>query len=324
MSVSTSASTETKIDKAVKKVVVVTGILITLSVIAGYYSWQAFTGSLSLVGQVTPQEVRYLRAECNSVISRVWVQPGDWVDKGQALVEIDSWELARELRVAKTTVQEGELWLQEVEIKSVMEQELLIDKLATQEVELNWAKSDLELVQNGYNATSIRDEQKMKQGIAQLEMAVRTSRQAIEMQSKRSLVEQQKARDQLERKQYDLAWLQERNNLRIASPYRGQVLEVFVVEAQEIKPQTQLLSIADRSSLRVVASLPASNVEQVEIGHQVEVTIGSNTYPGWVSFLSPLVKWSGNQSSIEIHIEFDNALEDVLVGSQALVKIPLH
>lgn len=136
-------------------------------------------------------------------------------------------------------------------------------------------KADLEAAQDTVRVTSMELEQ------ARRELQLTSETDSFEVQNRQQqFLRQQSVADELQR-QYD--------QLTIRAPFDGMVASVTVQDRDAIGPNQPVLTVVNLDQLELEAALPEEYGAQTAIGTPATIEIGSQTYPGRVTAISPEV-----------------------------------
>lgn len=119
------------------------------------FNSQTITPELSVQGETQPSRMVHLTGEVEGKVTRILAREGDFVKKGQLILEIDPQDKPQQLRQATALVKQRELEYQA--------NQKLIDQglqnqthLAQSEAQLESAKAQVKALQVAINATKIR------------------------------------------------------------------------------------------------------------------------------------------------------------------------
>jgi len=123
--------------------------------------------------------------------------------------------------------------------------------------------------------------------------------------------------------------LEQNNNLKLidklnlAAPISGQVSNILVKKGDIILKSTPVVTIADRSKLKLIVAFNSEQIKNIKIGHKATVYLDatSQSVNGTVSYISPgshSTDQSGKLFSVEILIDNPGAIKD---GQKASAEI---
>ena len=115
------------------------------------------------------------------------------------------------------------------------------------------------------------------------------------------------------------------NNLQIVAPFDGQVLSVDDLVGDTVSAGDLSVNMADMNNLYVEAQVDESDVANVRVGNQVEVTLDALpdlVLTGSVTVVNPVGEVVGGLVKYSIRVEFDPVKDDFLpLGATANVVI---
>lgn len=206
---------------------------------------------VAAIGTVEPRESVDVGVQVSGQITRLHVGPGDTVEKGQLLAEIDPSVLAAvvdagraELAMLKAQLQERQALVVLAEQQNARQRQLLNDG-ATRQEDVQTAKANLAVAQAR---------------VRQLQANI------------------QQTQSQLKADEARLGFT------RIYAPIAGTVLTIEVKEGQTLNANYQtpaLLRIADLSTMRVQAKVSEADIHQIHTGQTVRFSTLGNTRRRW-------------------------------------------
>ncbi len=223
------------------------------------------------IGQIVPRQEISIKSKISGIVSRKLTQVGDYVTKGQTLIEIDPDPTPIEYTQAKRSVERSEISLRQAELEYKRAQELKNKNLI----------SDHEYENN----KQVYDEQKLNHQL-----------------------EKEKF-DLLSTGKIELAGKKIENTIK--SPIEGTVLEYFVNEGDPVVPLTSyqagtsLMVIADMRDLIFKGTVDEIDIGKIKLHTPVNLKIGALPdckIEGIVSKISPKAKKEGNTTLFDIEI----------------------
>jgi len=260
-----------------------------------YQTQRLSTGNIEAVvaaiGTIKPRESVDVGVQVSGQITRLYVEPGDTVENGQLLAEVDA-------RVLEAAVESGRAELTMLEAQ-------LEEHLA--EVTLSEQKQRRQIWLFKNNSTPEEELQ-----TAQAALAVAQAR------VKQLQARMQQTRSQLKADKTRLSYS------RIYAPMTGTVLSIAVKEGQTLNANYQtppLLQIADLSTMRVQASVSEADIHRIRRGIPVRFNTLGNTARVWHSEVHQIMPAPsrGDDDSSELLAVTYTVLFDVANSDGALM-----
>jgi macrolide-specific efflux system membrane fusion protein len=260
-----------------------------------YQTQRLSTGNIesvvAAIGTIKPRESVDVGVQVSGQITRLYVEPGDTVEKGQLLAEVDA-------RVLEAAVESGRAELTMLEAQ-------LEEHLA--EVTLSEQKQRRQIWLFKNNSTPEEELQ-----TAQAALAVAQAR------VKQLQARMQQTRSQLKADKTRLSYS------RIYAPMTGTVLSIAVKEGQTLNANYQtppLLQIADLSTMRVQASVSEADIHRIRRGIPVRFNTLGNTARVWHSEVHQIMPAPsrGDDDSSELLAVTYTVLFDVANSDGALM-----
>ncbi|HEY5913614.1 MAG TPA: efflux RND transporter periplasmic adaptor subunit [Verrucomicrobiae bacterium] len=241
--------------------------------------------AVNAAGEIAPAEQVSVRPEINGIINVLPVDVGDRLKKGDLLFKLDDSELQQQKASNLTDIEREKLGVDKAERDYKRAQQMLADKLISQEL-FDDTKTSYDL-----------------------------------------------ARNALERAQKALAITDERlTKTEVRAPFDCTVLTRPVSIGQAVSGSggfnsgTEVLSIADLTSMIINAQVNQADVPRLKPGESVEVTIEAVTglkISGQVERISPQATIKNNIKGYPARIVLKNVDPRVRPGMTANVKIPV-
>lgn len=240
---------------------------------------QSRFGALPIVkrfsGNVRSENQVPLYPEISARIAQVFVENGDYVQKGDVLVQLNDEQLRQQLKQANAGLRINEARLKQVnaqyeELKSrfnrtkrLLDQDLSSDAEFEQlQAELISAEADVELVE------------------AQL------AQSQAEVDERKNALEQ----------------------TQIKAPISGTIGQRNAQTGMQVSPSTQLFMIGDLSKLRVEIILTERNLNQIDVGQSVSIMVedadgNQQQMPAKISRISPFLNEVTRSTEAEIDVD---------------------
>ncbi len=258
-------------------------VVLVLVVLVGYLS----AATVELAGTVVSDNRKMLTSRYMGFVKSVNVAEGDRVKKGQLLYEIDSKEIDSARSQVELAIQQAQLSLQMYRNQQT-------------NVMLNLAR----------NRRLYRKDMVSKYQVETLELANKNLLDMIKVAQKQ--VEQAKAKLQEVMNQY--------NYLKVRAPNDGVIVQKNINVGEMAMPGMPAMVLTDLSKLRIMTEVSESDLKNIKMGQQVNVSIpsiGLNT-TGTISAIIP----SSNPMthSFRIKVSFDQQGKIVYPGMYSKVS----
>lgn len=176
------------------------------------------------------------------------------------------------------------------------------------------SKSDLETVQDQL------EDAENQLADAQRSVKQNTAIHQLDLASAQASIEQ--TQTQLDRA------LSEKESAKIKSPMAGEVLEiadVMNVPGSSVEQGTELFTIADPSSAVFDLEISEEYANDIALGDQVPVTVGSSTLTGEITFIGKVAQTSsdGLGASVQVKVKPVQTTNELLLGSTAIGQFTL-
>lgn len=299
----------------------------SLMILNSYY----FKGSKSFLG-VTYSKPYKINAEKSGIINKLLVVPGQEVQKGDQLIEVESPELnldvqklRKEIQLFKSEKEEKEQLLKsKIKLleseKSILRGEIDNEvRILQNEIDLNKKLTD-QIVPRSDNMpqdslTALRLEiksirEKGKLGLDALDIRIQDIKQENEF-------DQSQIQARIELADEELQWkLREVSRLNKFATFSGVIENVYVKEGEEVAAFTSLLSINPKSPSSAVGYLVGKKERDKELGQAVTV----------ISLEQPALKTNGKIIGFGAVVELPDILEKdntlKTFGLEIFIEIP--
>ncbi|MGQ9647699.1 MAG: efflux RND transporter periplasmic adaptor subunit [Thermodesulfobacteriota bacterium] len=294
---------------------------------------------LKVSGNIEATEVN-LGFKISGRIERLFVQEGDWVEKGKVLAKLDHEEHLQRLALAQATLKSAQARLDKLLAGSRPEE------IREAEAALQQAQFDLENKKTHYERMKTLFERGViskeafdnaETGFKVAKATLRRAKENFELVKKgprkediedgRAQVEQAKASLQLIETQLSYTTL--------TSPLSGVVLVKLGEIGEVVNPGTSILTLADIENVWLKAYVSQTDVSRVKWGQEVLVTTDlrpQKTYKGKISFISSQAEFTPKQIQTEkervtlvyrVKIDIPNPEKELKPGMPADGKILL-
>ncbi|WP_134686309.1 efflux RND transporter periplasmic adaptor subunit [Brevibacillus migulae] len=304
--------------------------------------WNVGSGQdsgITASGKVTAAEEIQAVSKLSGKVAQVLVKEGDIVKPGQVLVQLDSSDYVQQVRQAESAIASAQARLadtkagarsQELDrLRSVVEQAKASQDVA--QSTFNRMKALYEsgaISQSEYEKVTLELE-KARTGYVQAQAQLDLAQAGATSNSLAALqAEVDRLKSSLELAKITLS------NTNVTSPIAGVVARRSIDPGEMASPGVPLLTIVKMDEVKVEASIPQDQINQVKVGGQVTLRVSSledKHFTGTVEFVSPIS--DANNSTFPVKIRVSNQegllragmLADVILSEQAApagLKIP--
>jgi HlyD family secretion protein len=292
--------------------------------------WKLESNQTGLIanGKIAPAEEIQVVSKLPGKVEQVHVKEGSVVKKGDVLVSLEATDYLEQIRQAEAAIDSAQARLRDTQA-GVRSQEL--QRLASG---VEQAKAALQVAESSYNrmkalydsgAISQADLEKVSlelekartgfdQAQAQYDLA-KAGPTANSVAALQAEVKRLQAGLDLARSTYE--------NTKILAPISGIVARRSIDPGEMAQPGVPLLVLVQMNQVKVEASVPQEQINQVKVGAAVDVKVDSldgKTLKGTVEFVSPIS--DPNSSSFPIKVRVDNKDGALRAGMLAEVYLP--
>ena len=245
------------------------------------------------------------------------IRAGDKVRKGDLLAVLDSPDLSNQLAREQATL--AQLESQVARQRILAEKQRLLARRDADEAEVArlGAERILTRTEGGFKAGAIAevDYLRAQDALKSAEIRARQASQASQLEIKDVALETSTRVSELQRQRLAVADMQRRvDELNVRSPVDGVVGTLSVADRTVVAANTALMTVVDLSRLEVELEIPESYADDLGLGMNVEVNIGSTQATGKLSALSPEVV----RNQVLARVRFDGQQPAGLRQSQRL------
>ncbi|PZM77123.1 MAG: hypothetical protein DKT66_28195 [Candidatus Melainabacteria bacterium] len=290
------------------------------------------SSKFTVAGSVEPnqQQMQQISALANGRVESVNVALGDSVKPGMILISIDSPQVAEmhgklheaetKLRLARVTLNRVMQAANRVNIlkaKAALDEAIATQKRTKQLVSEGLvAKKDLVSAESEFvKATAEYNFQKditLNREVSEAKADLSTAQtEAEHIKDALKAIDAQLS-SKAEEKEHDISTLQ------LRSPIYGTVIERLVNPGAGVEAGKPLLTVANTSTLWVIASVPEREMSGVHIGSKAKVVLQEKTIAGTVSFIDPRLNEDTRTSRVRIII--DNPNNRIQTGAFAQIE----
>ncbi|NWF93266.1 MAG: efflux RND transporter periplasmic adaptor subunit [Syntrophaceae bacterium] len=294
---------------------------------------------LKVSGNIETTEVNVGFKISGRIVS-LFVQEGDWVEKGKVLAKLDEEDLLQRLELAKATLRSAEARLKKLLAGSRPEE------LREAEAVLQQAQFDLENKRTQYERMKMLFERRVipQETLDNSETGYKIAQAALQKAMENyHLVKEGPRKEDIEDARAQVE--QARASLRLAetqlgytvlhSPVSGIVLVKSGEVGEVVNPGTSILTLGEIENVWLKAYIPETELSRVKWGQEVMVTTDlrpQKVYKGRISFISSQAEFTPKQIQTEkervtlvyrIKIDIPNQDRELKPGMPADGKIIL-
>jgi HlyD family secretion protein len=245
----------------------------------------------SVNGRVVAAISPTLYAPATSTVT-LKIRAGDKVNKGDLLAVLESPDLSNALAREQSTL--AQLEAQVARQRILAEKQRLLARRDADEAEVArlGAERTLTRTEGGYKAGAIAeiDFLRAQDALKTAQIHSRQAAQASQLEIKDVALETSTRVSELERQRLIVADAQRRvDELQVRSPVDGVVGTLNVPDRTVVAANTALMTVVDLSRLEVELEIPESYADDLGLGMNVEVNIGTVQATGKISAISPEV-----------------------------------
>lgn len=255
---------------------------------------------VSVQGRVVAAVSPTLYAPAGGTIT-LQVEAGAAVDIDEVLAVVDSPELESRLQQAQATLEEQEMELERQRIES---KQLALEKRKgadLADVALVAAQREMRRAAEGNErgVIPVIDYEKARDDLRNAELAYEHAVADADLFDERLTFELRAKELARNRQQLLVEDLQRQvSELAIRSPVAGIVGDLLVDQRAAVSRDTPVMAVVDLSRFEIDAQVPESYADDLAIGMQAEIVIGSDKYSGQLVAVSPEIVASQVRSRI--------------------------
>lgn len=220
------------------------------------------------------------------------VKAGDTVKKGEIVAELESPDLADQLKREQFIYQQQEAELARQNILA-RKQKLIARRDADQaEIERVAAQRVFDRIEHAgqIGVVAKNDFMKARDALHTAEIRSKHAELAAGLESEDVTLELKSKQSQLQRQRLSLAYAQRRvDDLKLRAPVNGFIGSLAVSNRSVVAANTALMTLVDLSQLEVELEIPETYVSDLGLGMNAEITINGEKALGKLTALSPEV-----------------------------------
>ena len=283
--------------------------------------------SVVATGKIEPRSKVEVKSKASGIVKQVFVEYGEWVKRGQILVELDKEELRARVREIRAMLLAAEA-AQEA-AQATFER----NRVEAEGPDLPFLKSSLErarrLHDDGLVSRSVLEEaDKVYQMALNKQMMALRSVSVARAEIARAKAQVAQATAALDRAREDL------KNSTIVSPMNGLVLSRDVEVGDAVSSilvlgsqATLLMTLGDVSDVYVLGKVDEADIGKVYIGQPARIVVESfrdKKFNGKVTRISPLGVEKDNVTTFEVRVSIANPTGELKANMTANAEIILE
>ncbi len=240
-------------------------------------------------------------AKITGILEKLYVDQGDYVQKGQLLAKLD----AAELRARETAAQAARNRAQRDLARARAD---MIKAQANLGLAQSNYQRDLEVFKPGYISRAAFDTTKAQLKVAEGEVA----------SAKAAMTAQEAAIKQAESETHAAAAIHKYTN--IVAPMNGLITVRKAEVGNTIAPGTPIFQMVDPSQIWIAAWIDQALVAQLQVGQPAEITLRSGReFGGQVARLNQEADMVTRE--LEVNVKFDTLPKPLVIGEEGQVEI---
>jgi len=283
---------------------------------------QDIESRIKTTGKIESMDKREIVSDVEEKIEKVFVQKGDYVEKGQVLIKLEETKIQYQIKEAQTklAIEENileqlkadlEIALSNAEIKYRDAKDIyeknrhLYEENVISKAELDQSQSTFQQMYNEY----LSAKRKLGDGTSSGELA----KQAKQVQLAKLEVE--KLKDALEKH-------------TIRSPITGTIVDMNISKSGIVESHVPLMSIQDVERLEIITEMNEYDASKIKLGNPVTITgdaFGEKTYNGIIKYIGQIAKsiatGQGSENVIEVKVEIKDIDKTLKPGLSAKLDI---
>ena len=285
------------------------------------------TVTATTTGTVQARALSKISSHYTGRIKRILKRDGERVKKGETLLEIENNDANAQLRLAEANLRGTKTELSQLLLSRDMVVSQASSTLNQTRAKLDNAAANLDRANSLYPKGMIsKQEMDSAKSAFDVAQADYESARANELQGKMKDEEIKTARARVEQMESNLqlAGVQ-LGRTYITAPYSGIITELFVEEGELLSIGTQVLEMADESTMEVDAVIDEVDVGKLRIGQDVKLTFDAfkeKQSLGKILEISPYITTTKEQNrTVNIKVGITTGQDGILVGMSTDVEV---
>lgn len=309
---------------------------------------QSLATRITASGKLQPVRTVNLSPKTTGILSELYVEQGDVVERGQVVARMESDTITAELAQAQARLSQEEVRLAKLragnrpqdiaQAQSGLERSLALVRQAEARLKLaeERVRRNRELVQEGAISSDsfdavLNEADSARANLAQTQADVRQSEENLALLKAGSRAEDiAEAEARVQEAIANIQTIQVRqNDTEIRAPFSGLISQKFATEGAVVTPTTSASDAASATStaivslasgLEVLAEVPEVDIGQIQVGQAVEVQ--ADAYPervfeGRVQLVAPEAVVKQNVTSFQVRVDLVTGQEVLRSGMNA-------
>ncbi|MEO1133935.1 MAG: efflux RND transporter periplasmic adaptor subunit [Cyanobacteria bacterium J06639_1] len=309
---------------------------------------QSLAVRITASGKIQPVQTVNLSPKTTGILSELYVEQGDFVERGQLVARMESNTIAAELAQAQARLAQEEVRLDKLragnraediaQARSGVERSRALIRQAEARLKLaeERVRRNRELVDEGaisrdsFDAV-LNEEESARANLAQTQADTRQAEEnlaLLEAGSRAEDIAEAEARVQEAIANIQVVRVRQ-NDTEIRAPFSGLISQKFATEGAVVTPTTSASEAASATStaivaiasgLEVLAEVPEVDIGQIRVGQTVEVEADAfpeRVFQGRVKLVAPEAVVQQNVTSFQVRVDLVTGLDVLRSGMNA-------
>ena len=295
------------------------------------------TKKVSAQGPLSPYDTVHVRSEASGRVFKIFVDTGDYVKRGDPIVELNQEVLLIDLRRAESAVDAARANLQQQKKGWVPAEKSRVEQqIRTIEIELSQRETELTRVKKLHDEgfASDADLEAAQYARDQAAVSLENAKEQLDILlegNPKEIVAYYQASYDIAKAEYEKAQ-SALGNATIVSPMDGVILEKMVTEGSIIVSSQAsfgagndlVVLIGDLSRMKIKALVDETDIGQVKVGQKATITVDAyegEEFEASVVKINPMGNVSSTVTSFEVEMDIDNPDDMLLPNLTAYVDI---
>lgn len=278
-------------------------------------------------GTVEPETVAVFGAPADATVEDIFVEVGEDVAAGAALLQLVSKQLLEDVDEARRDFEDAEFDLEQARLKTTGDLFAKEQEVDDAEEALAEAEAQLPLTEELFalGGVSAKEMQDALAEIRRLRLQVNNASQAFTLAERQGELTVRQAEQTARTAERALAKLQEQvDEMTVTAPRDGRVLSLSVRPDERVKAGDELLRHADVARQDVKSAVTPQQAAQLEPGTTAVVRVGGRSIPAVVSFVAPLAQTGTDRTAVPVTLTIDGeAAASLRPFTEASVELEL-
>ncbi|MCG8638223.1 MAG: efflux RND transporter periplasmic adaptor subunit [Desulfobacterales bacterium] len=269
-----------------------------------------FTKNVSAKGDVVAAKNVTVKSKITGLVVKVNYMPGDLVEQGDLLVEIAAEKIREDLKDAQAQyekkVQEKKQLLLEHKRQFEQSKQQIVDAEKQYQKSVQQYPIHEKLYELGEISLAQLEEEKMN--VEKARRAIEDARDTKEYTIEKHKLEIEAIEEAISNHTDAINELEKKlANRMIYADFAGKLVELKVEVGDSIQEGATVAEIIDESSLMIEGKVAQSMIDNVEVNQQVEITSGSRSYSGIITYIAAVAE----KGNIEIKVAFNEVPKEL-------------